>query len=992
MRTHKASQKQSSASNSLVSRPCVAQPKPEENTESQATPEYASQMPEFSIFNPDPHQTMPVQPQLAIGTPGDKYEQEADQTAKLVVQRINTPAIARSTPEPLIQRREGLEGGEATNDLESAINSARGGGQSLDTGLQERMSAAMGADFSGVRIHADAQADELNRSIQARAFTTGQDVFFRQGEYQPGSRGGQELIAHELTHVVQQNGGTVERSLQRKVLDTDTILQGIPAILKDNTLLADKGELKLDTQILGDKTLKDYISDIISNYESHFEKGSKDAVINNAMRILAAFSEIGRVIARKLHIAQEHPKITKALLESQKAELQKALMTGDSEEESPGLSKEDASETLEMVDTLAGSDPVGMYIQEKTSLRKAESSIRQMAEKLNKKPLEVFELLRQQYESRIGALTLKDVEAGEVKAPEGYMFPLKDLYGEVSVNFFQNLLDLDNGKAKWGDSGLVYKNDSERKSWQEGSGSGKHTFKVNDLKPLHDAVAKEKTTTDDFTITDEEQKEKGWERLNDRQMEYLNTLDEKEVGSETEENTQEALIQYFIENKKLEREAAIEKVKAGVNYLTTKPVTVTTKTQDMLQSDGEIIDEYKPFFSIFMHEQSLDSVLPNLGVKTQVNIIEDVLGRGLDYGQYRMEKDESQIGDSPLQLRDLPVMSCVNFTFEKNQGPNYYGDTHFVLKPDVRQRAVLAYGTGAPERRSPILLLKDVLDRDPAKMVQICDGTYSQYDIEVHIYGNIQLGKDIQNFHLGNPNALVDADKRGGQAVPSVPGTPTEQLKILKGILSPKDLSQLKNVWIKKQKGHEKLKELVRSLDLVDSNIDELVATQTIDEDALAKETVPAPKEEVVKNKGNSTNTRKRCCYITTACVTARGLPDDCEELQTLRQFRDQYMLSLPTGQDLVEFYYEQSPRIVDAINGSTQSEAIYEDLYKVIRECVDIIHQAQYQKALTTYISMVLKLRDKFTPDIAVPRSLLDATFLDAKCNTPRLDSEPIS
>jgi hypothetical protein len=69
------------------------------------------------------------------------------------------------------------------------------------------MERSFGADFSGVRVHADAEADSLNRSVQARAFTTGHDLFFRRGEYNPQSRSGQELIAHELTHVVQQNGG-----------------------------------------------------------------------------------------------------------------------------------------------------------------------------------------------------------------------------------------------------------------------------------------------------------------------------------------------------------------------------------------------------------------------------------------------------------------------------------------------------------------------------------------------------------------------------------------------------------------------------------------------------------------------------------------------------------------------------------------------------------------------------------------------------------------
>jgi hypothetical protein len=75
----------------------------------------------------------------------------------------------------------------------------------------------MGADFSSVKVHTDSTANELSQSIQAKAFTTGKDIFFKQGTYDPHSRGGQELLAHELTHVVQQNGGNVtDNSVQRK--------------------------------------------------------------------------------------------------------------------------------------------------------------------------------------------------------------------------------------------------------------------------------------------------------------------------------------------------------------------------------------------------------------------------------------------------------------------------------------------------------------------------------------------------------------------------------------------------------------------------------------------------------------------------------------------------------------------------------------------------------------------------------------------------------
>ncbi|PZV12170.1 MAG: hypothetical protein DCF20_18050 [Pseudanabaena sp.] len=191
-----------------------------------------------------------IQAKLSIGEPNDKYEQEADATASKVVQQINsTPqdqSIQREESmeeedeelqmkpistiqreesmeedeelqmKSLVQRRENLGGGQASTDLESSIQSVRGGGRSLDAGLQQSMGQAMGADFSGVKVHTDSQSDQLNQSIQAKAFTTGQDVFFRQGAYDSSSKGGQELIAHELTHVVQQSQGRVKPTMQMK--------------------------------------------------------------------------------------------------------------------------------------------------------------------------------------------------------------------------------------------------------------------------------------------------------------------------------------------------------------------------------------------------------------------------------------------------------------------------------------------------------------------------------------------------------------------------------------------------------------------------------------------------------------------------------------------------------------------------------------------------------------------------------------------------------
>jgi Domain of unknown function (DUF4157) len=109
--------------------------------------------------------------------------------------------------------REGAGGGEVGPEVEQAIHSQRGSGHSLDRGIRSTMEPVFGADFSQVRVHTDAQADTLNRTLSARAFTTGRDIFFRQGEYRPGSSTGKELITHELTHVVQQGGAGVQAKL-----------------------------------------------------------------------------------------------------------------------------------------------------------------------------------------------------------------------------------------------------------------------------------------------------------------------------------------------------------------------------------------------------------------------------------------------------------------------------------------------------------------------------------------------------------------------------------------------------------------------------------------------------------------------------------------------------------------------------------------------------------------------------------------------------------
>lgn len=129
-------------------------------------------------------------------------------------QTVGNTAVQR-----YLAQRSGSGPTEIDDDTSNAINQQRGGGHGLDDGMAAKAGATMGQDFSGVKIHTDSQADQLSHQLGAKAFTTGNDIFFRAGEYNPASSDGQTLIAHELTHVVQQ--GASAPSVQGKMAVND---------------------------------------------------------------------------------------------------------------------------------------------------------------------------------------------------------------------------------------------------------------------------------------------------------------------------------------------------------------------------------------------------------------------------------------------------------------------------------------------------------------------------------------------------------------------------------------------------------------------------------------------------------------------------------------------------------------------------------------------------------------------------------------------------
>ncbi|MCE8427121.1 MAG: DUF4157 domain-containing protein, partial [Candidatus Methanoperedens sp.] len=116
--------------------------------------------------------------------------------------------IGKEEEEEKLQKKEaaGLTP-EVTPELESSISAFRGGGQPLPESMRAFYEPRFGADFTGVRVHVDTRAAETAKSINAMAFTAGQNIAFGAGHYAPESREGRRLLAHELAHIVQQSDG-----------------------------------------------------------------------------------------------------------------------------------------------------------------------------------------------------------------------------------------------------------------------------------------------------------------------------------------------------------------------------------------------------------------------------------------------------------------------------------------------------------------------------------------------------------------------------------------------------------------------------------------------------------------------------------------------------------------------------------------------------------------------------------------------------------------
>jgi len=246
-----------------------------------------------------------IQAKLTIGQPGDKYEQEADQMAARVVS-MPEPAVQRaeSPLAPLLERGENVQprlqakggAGAASADFEQRLGGTKGSGAPLGEDVRSFMEPRFGADFSQVRVHTGSEAVQLNKEVGAQAFAHGNDVYFNSGKYSPDSSSGKELLAHELTHTIQQTGEkkVQQASHQHTTIQANNVLGQNSSVLKQQALLQnsrkDAATLLKAFQGLGTSTDTVYrvlnqapeiIKSIQSVYDQQFNSHTKKGLVED---------------------------------------------------------------------------------------------------------------------------------------------------------------------------------------------------------------------------------------------------------------------------------------------------------------------------------------------------------------------------------------------------------------------------------------------------------------------------------------------------------------------------------------------------------------------------------------------------------------------------------------------------------------------------------------------------------------------------------------
>jgi hypothetical protein len=746
---------------------------------------YGNQAVSRLLANPAPRLSCPaIQAKLMVGPVGDRYEREANRVAEQVMsmpmaasitslvqrqaeeeeeiqakplaQRQDIPEEEDLQAKPLVQR-QAAGGFEGNPDLERRLAAHKGSGSPLSAEVRAFVEPRFGADFSGVRVHTGGDALQMTRELKAQAFTRGQDIYFGAGRYNPGTTAGKSLLAHELTHTIQQTGGirlkstlgiaasisrqgSLQRTIQRQPLSADQMMDALEQI--------DFVREKLEKEIHKEQ-MRAHVKNVLQKYEAHFAGGADD-VTKHAMMLTMAIDGVARVIAEELLDPFKQTYLARKLFELFRPDIEQQIRQAMMRRGRPAFGAyrgpaAEAGAATSLAGVLISGNPVAQYMHEEIRLEEAARQILDMAQRADEEPLTMFDLLNKRFQAEVAAYTKQQIEAfqhmgvttkvKDIKDPvtdqmrevkeavtkiggeyKPHPYSIQEAPGELSTRYFEWLFGKEAKTPQWFEP-------------RKGRGlrlSGAAMDRLADLRLLVWGVSRGEETlaTPGFTaragLTSPKQ---------ERHLREIEAAEQSATGQAKLQSKEAELVQFFQNIYGLEQNEARTLMTTLQTWLRNEvPLTITRSHQEIFGGmrlglqRGPAQARLTPG-TAQTRTVRLRDIFGGRGVAETFEALppwQDKPGyepRGERYAIFRMYKDRLMTSLLDFEATELPVFGAVSPGWETTRGTepkyqmgkSYYGDTHYWLHRDrVANRVVYTATDFGEPRRDPFLALHDL--------------------------------------------------------------------------------------------------------------------------------------------------------------------------------------------------------------------------------------------------------------------------------------------
>ncbi|WP_051265562.1 eCIS core domain-containing protein [Nakamurella lactea] len=734
-----------------------------------------------------------IQAKLRVGPASDPAEVEAERVAEAVLARLRAPARQPGDAVPstaigsiadqglLVSRLRSAAGGEAGGELdvstEAAVGRLTGGGRPLPVAIRRSMEDAFGADLSAVRLHVGPQPRELNDRIGAQAFTVGDHVAFRDGVPDVSSDAGARLMAHELTHVVQQRGGVRRRTVvgapraavirRRTGLTTKDVVSIISSVPQLKSRLATVLQDERMKALQPDKgvSVQTRIETTLRSYKEHMakKKPGEDVDLRDAMMLSTALGGIARVFAEELNDPSVTTQLLPLLLQTFEDEVGQKL-----KKKRRSGNKASRDSVMQLTKALSGGDPVTQYMHREIRKEIAAEQIAAMAAAAGLTPLKILELMTERWQAAMSSYRA-DQQQAVVKDKAG-SFNRAEAHGEYSPYFFERTFG------------------SATPDWEAGGAGG-----ADKLKLTADADQKLAELKAEVTAPSPVTAVNPRAGVTERQERHLAEVERAEAAAPSVDASLLALLA----DRYLLLPGAAQTLLADIKQFLRHDMklTVTVNLEGWFGTDAEP-KKPSPKFAPANAARATTELKTLFGKPAAAGSIthlptwddkfDPTAARGASYLRFRHWKDQLMTGLQDMSGAEMASFGGGNINWETvkgtdnrdNFGANYYGNLHFVLdRTKFASRIVYTAGDHGEPHRDPLLALYDLCTDGKGrtwlkdvKNIAVLDNVVNAVrtkaplygmgmKLEFQVFGGINMKKDVEEAVLA-PQLGDEALKR----------------------------------------------------------------------------------------------------------------------------------------------------------------------------------------------------------------------------------------